>query len=292
MSFRQNNIDWIIENPKPRYFPHCNECYSIYNKKYHNKKYAIGMSRDFQDDRRKFYICPKIRIGYWVFYNKGNNIVECGNYADNGKKFGFWFGYFGGAKDMKDRLKYEINYFNNKMIGIQKFYLKTKNGKTVYLWKEIEYDEFGKLTGNMTKYNEFNNIICKTFICDNIIIKEKYDSNRNIIVHREYTLQGKPINNWFVNGCKPKRHSYIMKFLEEYYKNDFESKYKDDKSKIDNWINYWNHPYNSLRSYCYKTIPECISEISYITTYTNEKKIIEIRDINNNIICVVEKIKN
>lgn len=77
MSIRQNNIDWIIENPKPGYFPHNNEGYLTDNKKYHNKKYAIGMLRDLQDDRRKFYICPKIRTGYWVFYNKGNNIVEC-----------------------------------------------------------------------------------------------------------------------------------------------------------------------------------------------------------------------
>ena len=25
----------------------------------------------------------------------------------------------------------------------------------------------------------------------------------------------------------------------EYYKKDFESKYKDDKSKFDDWINYY-----------------------------------------------------
>lgn len=287
MSFRQNNIDWIIENPKPGYFPSRNEYYWKYNKKYLNKKYAIGMLKDFQDDRRKFYICPKIRTGYWVFYNKGNNIVECGTYADDGKKFGYWFGYFGGTKDMKDRLKYELNYIDDKFVGIQKFYMKTKDKKTVYLWKEIEFDEFGNFTGNMKKYNEFNKIICKTIIIDNIIIKEKYDSDDNIIVHREYSLDGKPINQWFVNNCKPKNYTYIVKFLTEHYKKDFEFKYKDDKSKIDDWTNYLNHPYNALNSYYCKNVPECISVISYITTYKNNKKNIEIRDINNNVICDV-----
>ena len=283
MSNRQNNIDFIIEYPKSGYFPHNNKEYYInnkkhHNKKHHNKKHAIGIWTTV--DRRS---------GYWIFYNKGNNIIECGNYTDTGKKYGKWFGYFGGIKNLTDRLKYEINYFDDKIIGMQKFYLKTKNKKTVFLWKEIEYDEFGNLTGNMTKYNEFNNIICKTYICDNIIIKEKFDSNGNIIVHREYTLQGTPINNWIVNNCKPKRHSYIMIFLQEYYKFDFESKYKDDKSKNDDWTNYLNHPYQTLFSDNYKTIPECIYEINYIAIYMNEKKIIEIRDINNNIVCVVEK---
>jgi len=286
MSIKTNNINFIIENPKPGYYPHNNEAYYTDNQKYCNKKYAVGMWKTIES--KNIYYC--VRKGYWVFYNKGNNIIEFGNYADNGKKFGFWCGYFGGKKDMKDRLKYETNYIDDKFVGIQKFYLKTKDKKTVYLWKEIEFDELGNFTGNFRKYNESKNIIWKTFIVDNnIIIKEKYDSNGNILVHREYTLKGKPINTWFVNSCKPKNRSYIVKFLTEHYKKDFESKYKDDKTKIDDWINYLNHPYHQLNSYHYKTIPECISEISYIKTYTNQTTNIEIYDKNNNLICIVEQ---
>ena len=105
MSIKANKLDYILEIPKSGYYPHSNEAYNIYYKadKNPNKKHAIG---DYEIEDNPYNL---IRKGYWVFYSKSKNLVECGTFADNGKKFGTWFGYFGGKKDLNDRLKHETN---------------------------------------------------------------------------------------------------------------------------------------------------------------------------------------
>lgn len=290
-----DTIRTIIEFPKKSYYPNqnyeYNKTYTL--KKIPRKKHSIGNFKEIKVNNNTQKSCVKIiKTGFWTFYSKSGNIIEFGNFTESGKKFGNWYGYYGGTKNFNDRLKYETNYYNDKIIGIQKFYLKTKNEKSVYLWKEIEYDNNGELTGKMIKYNEQKQIIWKTFIKDDIIIKEKYDSLGNIIVHREYNFEGKSINKWFINKCEPTRNSYIIKFLFEYYKRNFIIKYKDYKVDFDvDFNDYRNHPYYKLKISNDKTVPECISTISFIKIYTPNKIIIEIYDKNKNIICIVEKNK-
>jgi hypothetical protein len=293
-----SKLGYIVESPKLDYYPNNNYEYNkLYtSSKKPNKKHGWG---EFDEVHCSYKHYEVIKKGFWAYFSKGKNIIECGSYADNGKKFGTWFGYFGGKKDFKDRLKYETNFIDDKIIGIQKFYLKTKDGKTVYLFKEIEYDDCGNLTGKMTKYNEQKNIISKTYRSDNIIIKEKYDSDGNILVHREFDLDGKPINKWFINMCRPRNFTYIVNYLNQYYKADYKKTYnqtkideienmKDIYKKMDELKIMESHPYIILKSYSYysKNVPECISEIKYVKTFNKDSILIEIYDKYNNYICI------
>jgi hypothetical protein len=213
-----------------------------------------------------------IPIGYWVFVNKGGNIVECGIYADNGNKFGEWIVYYGGNKEYKDRIKCKTSYINDKIVGIQKIYNKTKNGKSVYLFREIEYDDSGNLKGNTTKYNESGKIIAKTYRNENIIIEEKYDINAKIITHKEYDLAGNPINMWFINKYLSYANGWLYYILYEYYKQDYEHKYNDNSDyKIFDCVKYrekLNHPFNKFSKY-YKLIPQTFR---YTQTHIMENK--------------------
>jgi hypothetical protein len=273
----------IIEKPKKGYYPHNDNQFSVVsNCKKNNKKYFIGnyITKEINSKKNPVIF---IRTGYWTFFNKGNNIVECGIYSDNGQKYGTWCGYFGGKKDLKDRLKYKTNYINDKIIGIQKFYLKTKDKKSVYLWKEIEYDESGNLTGNMTKYNEQNKIIYKTYKTDDIIIQERYDEIGNVIIHREFNLFGKPINVWFNNKCIPRIKTKMYNILIDFYKKNYEENFPEKE----NYCNMIQHIYIQSR---YK---EFLDEIKYIKTFNQEEKfiniIITIYDKNDTIICEINK---
>jgi hypothetical protein len=288
----------FIESPKDTYYPCNNTAYNRYYGSYtkFNKKHGNGDNFEIikcseQYDSRRIY-SKVIKKGYWAFYSKGGNIIECGTYADNGNKFGIWYGYYGGKKDLQDRLKYETNYIDDKIVGIQRFYKKTSDYKSVYLWKEIKYDDNGDPTGFMTKYNESKQIIFKTFVVDDIIIQEKYGPDGNILIHREFNIiTGRPVNVWFVNKCIPQVRTKMYNLLMEYYKKDFEEKFPEKEKNFSkyNYDDILNHVYEKYR---YKS---CLDEIKYIKTFNQEEKSIDIiiSDKNDNIICEInKKLKN
>ena len=73
----------IIEEPKKGYYPHNDNQFSVVsNCKKNNKKYFIGnyITKEINSKKNPVIF---IRTGYWTFFNKGNNIVECGIYSDN-----------------------------------------------------------------------------------------------------------------------------------------------------------------------------------------------------------------
>ena len=264
-------LAYICDIPKFGFYPSNNNAFrsSIYGEirnKNLRKKYAVGTYIMVNDRDGKIYKINNrytdiIPNGYWVFVNKGGIIVERGTYADNGKKFGNWIVYYGGNKKDKDRIKCETSYIDDKIVGIQKIYNKTKNGNSVYLFREIEYDDSGNLTGNTKKYNESGKIIAKTYKNENIIIKEKYDTDDKIITHKEYNLSGKPINIWFMNNYLTQAHGWLYNILFEYYKQDYENKYNDDSDSTFRTFDYdkyqekMSHPFKKFSIHYNKKIP-------------------------------------
>ncbi len=295
-------LRYICNIPKYGFYPSENMAYShhsygnIQNKNL-NKKYGVGEFCMVHDHNQKPYVRNNgtytdiIKKGYWIYINKGGNIVESGTYADNNKKFGTWTVYFGGTKDLKDRINCETNYINDKIVGIQKIYKKTKSGKSVYLFREIEYDESGKLTGNTTKYNESGEIIAKTFRNDDIIIQEKYNDKGKIIVHREFNLSGKPINLWYYTKPKQPIYIWIYNMLYEYYKEDFEKKFpiKEDYKDYQGYLERRKHIFSKMVDHTYNSsFPISIRYTQlHITENDKEYAIFNFYDSEDNHLCEI-----